>query len=154
MVLVEQMADSEFSRIASEFREFNEKMKDPLVVGALLNKVASERTSANLMLKQIMEKLDSIDERVSKLESQKQFSANNRITAPQGNNETVLLSQPDEAIMELVEKHGATDAQAVKEKLGYKGKNAASSRMNALYKMNLLDKKQVGRKVFFVKKSR
>ena len=124
------MAEGEFARIASEFREFNEKMKDPLVVGALLNKVASERTSANLMLKQIMEKLDFIEERVERLESANKFSAK-QVTAPQGNKEIVLLSEPDEAIMELIEKHGATDAQAVKEKLGYKGKNAASSRMNA-----------------------
>ncbi len=52
--------------------------------------------------------------------------------------------------MSLVKTQKRVTASDVQKKLNYKGTNAASARLNNLFKQGLLDKKQVGRKVFFV----
>ena len=47
--------EDEFKKVAHEFREFDEQMKNPLVVGALLHKLSEERSSSNLLLKLVFE---------------------------------------------------------------------------------------------------
>ncbi|MFH0836225.1 MAG: BlaI/MecI/CopY family transcriptional regulator, partial [Candidatus Micrarchaeota archaeon] len=61
-----------------------------------------------------------------------------------------LLSELDEEIMTFISKQGHVTAGQVQKKFKYKGTNAASARLNALFRQGLLEKKQVGRKVIFV----
>lgn len=140
---------SEFEVLASEFKEFNSKMKDPLVVGALLNKLSEDRQSTNLLFKQILEKLDKIAtafEETSRVSDAGNFQNAVLQTAP------VLLAKVDESISAFVKKQGKVSAQIVAEKFKYRGKNAASARLNRLVDKGLLVKQQVGKEVFFLSK--
>ncbi|HII39055.1 TPA: hypothetical protein HA318_03580, partial [Candidatus Micrarchaeota archaeon] len=44
---------NEFAAVAGEFRKFSDEMKNPVVVGALLHRLSEERSSSNLVLKEI-----------------------------------------------------------------------------------------------------
>jgi hypothetical protein len=133
------MAENEFENVSKDFVKFSEDMKNPLVVGALMQRLTEERQSANLLLKQINAKLDSFDSRLHALEE--------RLT---GKKEDVMLPEVDEEIIAFVKQKGRATAQEVQGKFKYKGANAASARLNGLFKQGLLAKKQVGRKVVFV----
>ncbi len=145
---VEEPVKTEFEQVAGEFEEFREQMKNPLVVGAMLHKLSEERSSANLVLKEINAKLDrllALEDRISALESQ---------VAPQKPKEAKpLLSETDGAIMQLVKKQGKACAEDVQKALKYKGANAACSRLSRLFQQGLLEKKQAGKKVYYLPKN-
>lgn len=128
--------EGEFEAVSAEFREFSTKMKDPLVVGALLHKLTEERQATNLLLREInakLERIEALENRFRKIE--------------QG--EQVLLPEVDQEIIAFVKNQGAVCAEDVQEKFNYKGKNAASARLNKLCVLGTLRKTQVGKKVFF-----
>ena len=129
----------EFKQVAEEFKEFNNKMRDPLVVGALLNKLAEERTSTNLLFKNLLQKIESLEAKISSLEK---HSARVDPLPTQ-------LSQTDEKIMDFVKTAGKACAEELQKKLGYKGRNAASSRLNFLFKQGFLQKTYAGKTVYF-----
>ena len=135
--------DTEFQGVAEEFREFNEKMKDPLVVGALLNKIAQERQSTNLLFKNLLEKIESLEAKVDSLESKLEAKSARKGTA---------LSATDEKIVKFVRSRERTCAEELQKEFGYKGRNAASSRLNTLFKQGLLEKVYAGKTVYFRKK--
>lgn len=134
----------EFEQTAQEFREFDAKMRDPLVVGALLHKLAEERQSTNLLFKNLLEKLESLEAKVASLEGK----------LGKAEVKEASLSQTDEKIIAFVKARGKACAEELQKKFGYKGRNAASSRLNALFKQNLLEKTYAGKTVYFKMKQR
>ena len=130
----------EFQAVAKEFKAFNESMRDPLVVGALLNKLSEERRSTNLLLREIHEKLDRLSSRLEAME--------NRDSPKEAIRET-FLSEVDEKLMAFVKQSGRASAEQVQKSFGYKNRNAASARLNALFKQGVLSKKLAGRTAFF-----
>ncbi len=148
----------EFKRLAADFSKFNEEMKNPLVVGALLNKLSEERASTNLLFKEINAKLDrvvALENRMSALEEKLEtrqpvpLTAESH-TAPRSKPAEVLLAEIDEQIVNFVKKTGKASAEEVQKQFGYRGRNAASARLNRLCGQGVLQKRQVGRKVYFV----
>jgi len=150
MGLDEQTA--EFAAVAKEFTEFRQQMNNPVVVGALLNRLSEERRDTNLLFKEINAKLDKIavlEERIRELEAKLQSSK----LEVRSEKPLSFLSDVDGKIMEFVSKAGKCCAEDLQREFNYKGRNAASSRLNALWKQGLLDKKYAGKTVFFVTKS-
>ncbi len=141
----------EFASTAIEFEEFRKKMNDPLVAGAMLHKLAEERESSNLLAKQINEKLDrllSLEERIKALEQR-------LAGTPEAlSRKEILLPEIDEEILKFVQRRGKACAEEVQDKFGYRGRNAASSRLNRLCDLGVLEKTQVGKKVFFIPKGK
>ena len=147
----------EFASLASQFKQFQLQMKDPVVVGAMLNQLGEERRSTNELLKQINQKLDKIFEleaRLKQMEAKIAASPAQAQSPASAANEMPLqmLSSTDEKIIEFVKKAGRACASDLQKELNYKGKNAASSRLNALWKQGRLDKKYAGKVVYFVEK--
>ena len=150
----------EFSEIAGQFRQFQSQMKDPVLVGAMMHQLTEERRSTNALLKQINEKLEKISEIESRLRQMeaKMLAAENKVpvvsvaAARQVEVPFQMLSSTDEKILEFVRSNGKACAQDLKKQFNYKGTNAASSRLNALWKQGLLDKKYAGKVVYFVAK--
>lgn len=139
-----KITSSEFEQVSSEFKEFSTKMRDPLVVGALLNKLAEERQSTNLLLREINAKLDKIsilESRIAQLEVVGQKVAVGE--------KKVLLPEIDLGIIAFMKKGSAVCAEEVQEEFKYKGKNAASARLNKLCALGMAKKIQVGKKVYF-----
>jgi uncharacterized membrane protein len=145
-----ELVSNEFASVAGEFKEFSEKLHDPIVVGTLLWRLSEEKASSNLVLKEIQRKLEKLDELEARLKRvEKALQKEGHANPQRESEEEVLLPEVDEQIMSLVKTHKRVTASDVQKKLGYKGANAASARLNSLFKQRLLDKKQVGRKVFF-----
>ncbi|NYZ77910.1 hypothetical protein H0N96_00730 [Candidatus Micrarchaeota archaeon] len=148
-----ELVSNEFASVTSEFKEFSEKFHDPVVVGTLLWRLSEEKASNNMVLKEIQRKLEKLDELEARLKRvEKALQKEGHANPQRENQEEVLLPEVDEQIMSLVKTHKRVTASDIQKKLGYKGANAASARLNSLFKQGLLDKKQVGRKVFFTTK--
>jgi len=105
-----------------------------VVLATIAYKLLEERENTNRILKNVLARMD-------KLEAGREAGE-----PPQG----MLLPEIDQKIMDFVGKAGKATAQDVQKEFGYRGSNAASSRMNRLAEMGILDKRQVGRKVFFL----
>jgi len=126
------------------------KLRDPVVLAALMHTAATERENTNRLLKTLIERLDTkfseMESRLNALEGA-QMAAQQTTAAPRG--EEVLLPSVDEEILRFVREKRHASAEEVRKKFGYKGKNAASARLSRMYDMGLLEKKQVGRAVLY-----
>jgi len=143
-------AEEDFRVVSDEFTEMKRKFTDPVFVGSMLSRVAEEKTSFNLVLREINAKLDrlvELEERIARIEA--------KMNAPQAQNEgKQFMSDVDEDILKFVGKKGFCTADEVQKKFSYKGANGASARLNNLFKAGLLEKKQAGKKVVFFPKLR
>lgn len=131
--------DTVFRReIASDLEENLEKFKDPVVLGEMMYRLLEERENTNRILKTILQRLDTLEAKGMPLEHVIE--------------EVPLLAEIDQEILDFVKGSGKATAENVRERFNYRGKNAASSRLNRLCSKSLLFKKQVGKKVFFFPK--
>lgn len=119
--------------IEGELRENLEKFKDPVVLATMAYKLLEERENTNRILKNVLARLDRLE-------------AGRESVPPQD----TFLCEIDQGIVDFVRERGRATAKDVQEKFGYRGSNAASSRMNRLAKTGVLEKRQVGRKVYFL----
>ena len=122
------------------------KFNDPVVIGEMLYKVLQERENTNRILKNILSKLETMETR---MQSGTETPTKTEIAQVKQQTQAVkdiLLPEIDEAIYEFVKKLGKTTAEEVRAEFKYKGKNAACARLNRLFELNLLGKKQVGKK--------
>ncbi len=117
------------------------KLKDPLVVASIMYTATREKENTNRILKNINAKLELLEEKIRKLEE----TGGERRPAPQ-----MLLPEIDEQIVEYVKAKGKACAEEVQKEFKYKGRNAASARLNALFAQGMLEKAQVGRKVYYL----
>lgn len=126
--------DSAFAKeIKSDLESNMEKFRDPVILGELVFRLLEERENTNRLLKNILLKLEALEHA-----SYTQMPA-----------EEPLLPEIDEQIVGFVKQSGKVTSEEVRSKFNYKGKNAASARLNRLCNMGILQKRQVGKKVFF-----
>ncbi len=123
------------NEIANDLEENLEKFRDPVILGEMVYKLLEERENTNRILKNLLVRLEALERKVAQGSAPKQ---------------EVLLPEVDQQILDFVKSHGPVTAQDVQKAFKYKGRNAASSRLNRLYAQGLLQKKQVGRKVYFL----
>ena len=153
--------EEDFRVVSDEYNEMKRKFTDPVFIGSMLSRVAEEKTSFNLVLKEINAKLDrlvELEDRISKIESKlEKIDANagksRQIQATQQDSGRNFISEVDAEILKFVSHKGACTADEVQRKFKYKGANGASARLNNLFKGGLLDKRQAGKKVVFFPKS-
>src|SRR3989338_858840 len=115
------MEEIKETSVSDGFLKSQQDMKNPLVVGALLSALKDERTSTNLILKEINAKLDRL---AALLEKKDDKTAKT---------EEPMLAEVDDQILSFLKKEGKADAQQVQSHFQYKGKNAASARLNGLF---------------------
>ncbi len=111
-----------------------QRASDPVVLATLIAALIEERRRTNALLKEIRDALSSI-----------RSPPSSAPTPPEDSG----LSERDEQILALVRERGLVCAEDVREALGYKGLNAASARLNWLYKRGLVRKIRKGRKVYY-----
>ena len=105
----------------------------------ILTKV--KETSEMELLRQVFGKLDAIEKRLDGIEKGMGREVGDEI-----------LGDVDGKIIEFVKKNGKVCADDLQKEFNYKGKNAASARLNKLYSQGLLDKRQAGRRVYYFAK--
>ncbi|MBU2100832.1 winged helix-turn-helix domain-containing protein [Candidatus Micrarchaeota archaeon] len=131
--------DPKFDELTMDLHELFQQSKDPFFVSMLLFKLAQEREATNKILSEINDKYDKIMLELKtggtvKVEEEKTFT---------------LLADQDKKIMDLVTKKNAVTATEIQKELNYKGVNAASQRLNKLFKEGYLKKAQSGKKVLY-----
>lgn len=130
--------DNAFTReIRSDIEANMEKFRDPVVLGEMVYRLLEERENTNRLLKSIIQKLEAIEAKIT--------------TGPEMTISTVqpLLPEIDDQIMKFVREQEKVTAEEVRARFNYRGKNAACARLNRLCDMGLLQKQQVGKKVYF-----
>ncbi len=128
-----------FDELTLDVHEIFQQSKDPFFVSMLLFKLAQEREATNKLLSEVNEKFDRI---MLELKTK-------GLPETKEENSFVLLAEQDKKIMDLVSEKNAVTASEVQSKLDYKGVNAASQRLNKLFKEGYLKKAQSGKKVLF-----
>ncbi|MBU0586584.1 winged helix-turn-helix domain-containing protein [Candidatus Micrarchaeota archaeon] len=116
--------------IRKEVAENLEKFKDPVVLGVLISRLLEERENTNRILKNLIARIEQLEgKQVAK--------------------ETPMLPKVDEGIVAFL-REGPKTAEDVRKQLNYKGKNAASARLNRLHNLGVVVKKHVGKQVYFM----
>ncbi len=125
-----------------------EKLRDPVVLASIMHTAASERENTNRLLKTLIERLDAafgeVEARLEALERKPVAPAE-----PKPQDDELLLPAVDEEMLMFVKEKRHASAEEVRKRFGYKGKNAASARLNRMFELGLLTKRQVGRAVVF-----
>ncbi|MFH0970819.1 MAG: hypothetical protein V1776_05165 [Candidatus Diapherotrites archaeon] len=138
----------EFMELTADISEVIKQANNPMLIAALLYKLAQERHQTNELIKQMENKYDELS---FQLKTNGMGSSLPTPNQPSGAHSISILPEQDQKIMKLVESHQKIDAQLVKEKLGYKNPNAASQRLNILVRAGYLGKIQSGKKVVFIR---
>lgn len=111
-----------------------DKFKDPVVLGELVSRLLEERENTNRILKNVLAKLEAMESMMAGGHAAKQ---------------ELLVPEIDEKIIAFVKEHGKVTAENVRAAFNYSGTNAACARLNRLCDIGALEKKRVGKKVFF-----
>ena len=135
------LANFSKGELEREVEEAKKALKDPFLLSSIMLRTVRERESTNMILKQIMEKLESLERKIGEFES----SSTAKTQVPPID----ILPQTDEEIIAFISEKNAACARDVQKKFHYKGKNAACARLSRLSDMGYLLKKQVGRQVFY-----
>ncbi len=139
----------DYADLTLDIQDVQKYALEPTFNALLLFKLAKEREQTNKILAQIEEKFDRI---MFTLKSPDYTSSALPHTAETGRSgEFNILAEQDEKIMAYIEQKGKATANEIMTELNYKGQNAASQRMNLLFKQGLLKKVRAGKKVFFLK---
>lgn len=113
----------------------------------LFKYVMDENRKTNIILKDMSEKLERLESELdadySEQEDQTFLQENNRPARVQP------VSGLDAKIMQIIQISGMACADDIKRQMSYRGRNAASSRLNRLYKLGLLERYQLGHKVYY-----
>jgi len=135
--MAELYGTEDYDELSKDVKYDLEQFKDPYVVGAMIHRLVEERRLTNAMLRDLHKKLNRV---IEIMETQ----------GPATASATELLTEQDQKILAFVRDAGKACAEDVQGQFEYRGKNAASARMNALAKQGLLKKARVGKKVYFL----
>ena len=147
--LIERISPK-FNELSVDIQEIIKQGTDPVVVAALLFKLVEERQKTNQLLEKLYQRFEEALKKTeqSSLDSQHQ---GNLLLA--NKLQITLLAEQDQLILHTVKEKGQVTAEEIRQEMGYKGNNAASQRLNKLYKEGYLGKIQAGRKVIFMAKN-
>ena len=134
--------------LGTDVSEIMEKVKDPLFVGVLMYKLLSERERTNKILAELNEKYDKI-----MFEIKAPGSKVDSLVDGASENSFQILPEQDQLILRFIEEKGSATAHEVQSIMNYKGMNAASQRLNKLFKEGYLKKVQSGKRVVYLAKT-
>ena len=124
-----------FDELGNAAEYVKQKLReDPFFASVIMYRLLEERENTNRLLKTLIQRLERIE---AKLEGKSKEE------------KELILSEIDEKILEIVKELGKVTARDVAKRLGYRGANGASARLNRLYEAGLLKKKRAGKKVMF-----
>ena len=141
----------EFHDLIAPDLEASKIYKDPFMLASYIYKLAKEREQYNKQLLQLNEKVDKVLERLDSPSTNSlppSTDANTKLSfhSPHSLN---LLPLHDQKIISFVSHQKAVTAEQVRMEMNYKGKNAASARLNLLFNKGLLQKTRSGKTVYF-----
>lgn len=123
-------------------KENDEKMSSNLL--QLFKIMMDENKKTTILIQHISEKLSHFEEEVANVGYEEVPQAQEGPSTKE-----IPISDLDKKIIQFIQLKELACAEDVRKHMGYKGKNAASSRLNRLYKQGLIERHQLGHKVFY-----
>ena len=114
-------------------------------IGQAYSLISYERKNSNLIIKDIKTGLENLSEKMNRIENK----ADIILGTPRHVSDRELLAKKDIEILNIIDDMGKACADDIKEKFGYKNRNAASARLNRLEERGLLKKQYAGRTVYY-----
>ncbi len=120
----------------------------------LLKYMIEENKKTTILLRHISDSInrleDSLDESYYEEESAGPIVQARMQKGPQYVKE-IVLSDTDAKILQYIQMshNSMACADEIKAKMSYKGRNAASARLNRLYRLGIIDRYQLGHKVYY-----
>lgn len=125
-----------------EFEKFENLAKNPFALTNIFLGLKTSLDNFNSLLTELTGVIKSLDQRVATIEQ----------TITRSKEIVPTLSERDQEIYDYVMSKSRVCAEDLQARFKYKGKHAASARLNRLFNMGLLDKAQSGRTVFYMRK--
>jgi predicted nucleotidyltransferase len=122
----------------AEIEKEIEKLRDPTVHASIMYAVLRERESTNLILKNLLQRIEKLEEKIIELESKRLRK--------------VELSDIDKAIIsyaKMKESHEVT-AKEIQKIFNYRKRNAACARLSRLSDLGYFERKKVSKEVYYV----
>ena len=146
-----EQLERELRDLKYEINQLSSKKKrvlDENTVSSLMKQLVEERERSNKLL-------ESITEKIAKLE--KEIEVKDYKETPEGeiqefdavSNREVPLSELDSKILNFVQSKEMICADDLVAFMKYRGRNAACARLNKLYRQGILDRYQLGHKVYY-----
>lgn len=135
-----QSLKDEISQLASK----RETISAESTVPSLIRQMIEEREKTNKLLADITSKIGKLEKEIDELYDDDEPAEYDVL-----NNRELPLSGLESRILDFVQSKGMICADDLMEFMGYKGRNAACSRLNKLYRQGILDRYQLGHKVFY-----
>ncbi len=117
-------------------------------LASIIKMVADQNAANTLILKRMSENLVRIEQELSG----DYYAQDDRVENPTETDrpsKMIPVSSLDARILQLVQVKGMACADDVQKEMGYKGRNAACARLNKLCIIGLLERHQLGHKVYF-----
>lgn len=153
--LIEKISP-DFNDLTLDIQGIVDKAQDPAFLAVLLFKLTQERQKTNQLLSDINEKYDRM---MLSLKSQASETNLSSSASPAQNVGMLgqggvfeVLSDQDQKILKFTEGKGSVSSEEIQKELSYKGKNAASQRLNKLVREGYLKKVKAGKKALFYPK--
>ncbi|MEM0087252.1 MAG: hypothetical protein QXZ35_01430 [Candidatus Micrarchaeaceae archaeon] len=152
MLKNKKQIEKEILRIKQEISELSSKTSAAIpdassdAIATLTKYLIDERERTNRALNMLTEQIKSIEERLSGINAAEEHSQTNQ-AAPQSRE--IPLSEVDTNVLLFVQSKGIVCADDLKEAMHYKGKNAACARLNKLYQKGIIERFQLGHKVYY-----
>ncbi len=113
---------------------------------ALIKYLVDQNHSTTMILKEMQERLRGLDAELNtdyyeQDDTSLQENRLGKVMQP--------ISGLDAKIMQIIQIRGMACAADIRKEMGYKGNNAASARLNKLYAQGLLERYQLGHRVFY-----
>jgi hypothetical protein len=115
----------------------------------LLKYMINENKRTTMLLQNISESLNRVEGEVTNIEyGDMPPQIGNQI---QEARKEIAVSMIDRNILQIIQlsPDGMSCADDVKEKMNYRGRNAASARLNKLHQLGVLERYQIGKKVYY-----
>lgn len=152
--LIEKISP-DFNDLTLDIQGIIDKAQDPAFLAVLLFKLTQERQKTNQLLSEINEKYDKMmfSLKSNASESSLTSSASPTHMGMAGQGEVFeVLSEQDQKILKMAEEKHSLTTEEIQRQFSYKGKNAASQRLNKLVRDGYLKKVKSGKKVLFYPK--
>ncbi|MBN2251123.1 MAG: helix-turn-helix transcriptional regulator [Candidatus Altiarchaeota archaeon] len=141
--------NQEFQELTEDLQDAVREMSDPVAIATMLYTIAEEKKSNNLVVRDINGKFDHMMEKLDRIaDLLEKFAEKSATISAKPDN--IDISDRDQEILSYVRSHGKVCADDVQDHFQYKGRNAASARLNKLYRDGVVEKLYAGRNVYYM----
>ena len=146
-----EQLERELKDLKYEINQLSSKKKkvlDENTVSSLMKQLVDERERSNKLLESITEKIAKLEKEIE-IKDYKDPSESEIQEFDAVSNREVPLSELDSKILNFVQSKEMICADDLVVFMKYRGRNAACARLNKLYRQGILDRYQLGHKVYY-----